>query len=266
MRKWMTWMAAFLLVVALALPTLAAEPQLGYVTDAADLLTAEEWETLEAKAEEISETYRCDVYIITVDDFTAYTNQVSVYEGAKELYQTYDLGYGTEKSGVLLLLSMAERDYSLIAYGYGNTAFTDYGKDKLADVFLDDFGDDDWYAGFSDYLQKSERMLEQARDGNPLDVGSNPAVGAVGAVISVVLGCLVSLGICSLLASSMKSARIKTEADSYIRDGSLRFTIRTDQFTHTTQSRVKIEKEEGSGSGGGTSIDSSGFSGKSGKF
>ena len=55
--------------------------------------------------------------------------------------------------------TMAERDYTLIAYGYGNTAFTDYGKDKLSEVFLDDFGDDNWYSGLSDYLDKSESML-----------------------------------------------------------------------------------------------------------
>ncbi len=266
MRKWFSVMVALLLTLSLALPTLAAEPQLNYVTDAAGLLTEEERETLECEAEEISDTYQCDVYIITVSDFLEYTTQTSVYEGAKELYRTYDLGYGAEKSGVLLLLSMAERDYSLIAYGYGNTAFTDYGKDKLADVFLDDFGDNDWYGGFSDYLQKSGSMLEAARNGNPLDVGSNPATKRVGALIAVALGCLVSLGICALLAGSMKSVGIKTEADAYIRSGSVNFTIRADQFTHMTRSRVKIEKETSSGGGGGTTIDSSGFSGKSGKF
>lgn len=266
MKKWFSIVAALVLALALALPTLAAEPQLNHVTDAAGLLTEEEWESLERKAGEISDTYQCDVYIITVSDFLEYTNQTSVYEGAKELYRTYDLGYGTEKSGVLLLLSMAERDYSLIAYGYGNTAFTDYGKDKLADVFLDDFGDNDWYEGFSDYLQKSESMLKAARAGNPLDVGSNPAIRTTGIVISVVLGCLLSLGICALLATSMKSVGIKTEADAYIREGSVRFAVRADQFTHITQHRVKIETETSSGGGGGTTIDSSGFSGKSGKF
>lgn len=266
MKKWVSWMAALLLVLALAIPARAAEPQLNHVTDAAGLLTEEEWETLERKAAGMSDTYRCDVYIITVSDFLEYTSQTGVYEGAKELYRTYDLGYGTEKSGVLLLLSMAERDYSLIAYGYGNIAFTDYGKDKLAEVFLDDFRGDDWYDGFSDYLEKCEDMLSAARAGNPLDVGSNPAIGGAGVAISIVLGCLSSLGICALLATTMKSVGIKTEADAYIREGSVRFNVRADQFTHVTRSRVKIEQQTSSGSGGGTTIDRNGFSGKSGKF
>lgn len=265
MKKWISWMAALLMVTALALPALAAEPQLNHVTDAAGLLTEEEWETLERQAGEISNAYQCDVYIITLEDFTEYTSQSSVYEGAKELYRDYDLGYGTEKSGVLLLLSMAERDYSLIAFGYGNTAFTDYGKDTLAEAFLDDFSSDDWFDGFTDYLQESETMLRAAREGTPVDADSGSSSQGAGILISIALGCLLSFGICAILARNMKSVGIKMEADSYIRDGRVNFTARADQFTHVTQTRVKIEKQSSSG-GGGTTEDRSGFSGKSGKF
>lgn len=55
----------------------------------------------------------------------------------------------------------------------------------------------------------------------------------------------------------------KTEADSYLAAGSVEITNRQDQFTHTTESRRKIEKDSG---GGGTTVDSDGFSSKSGKF
>ena len=136
-----------LLAILLPATALAAsgfeDARLGFVTDEAGLLTNDEWAALEERAEEISQRQRCGVYIILLDDFTRYTYDSSVDEAAKSLYTDYALGYGPQKSGVLLLLSMAERDYALIAYGYGNTAFTDYGKDRLADVFLDDFGDDD---------------------------------------------------------------------------------------------------------------------------
>ena len=160
---------------------------------------------------------------------------------------------------------MAERDYSLIAYGYGNTAFTDFGKDKLADTFLDDFAEDDWYAGFEDYLEKSESMLKSARAGRPLDADNDPLVRFGGLLISVGLGCLCAFLICCPLWARMKSVSVKTEADAYIRAGSVAFTAREDHFTHTTQTRVKIEKSSGGGSGG-TTVDSDGFSGISGKF
>lgn len=150
---------ALALLACFCIPAQAAqEDTVPYVCDTALLLTDEEWASLEAQAEEISQKYQCGVYFITVDDFTDYYDG-SVYEAAKAIYTANSLGWGGEKSGVMLLLSMAERDYSLIAYGYGNTAFTDYGKDKLSEVFLDDFGDDNWYSGLSDYLDKSESML-----------------------------------------------------------------------------------------------------------
>ena len=265
MKKWISLTAALVLLAVLCLPVLAAEPRLDHVTDAAGLLTDEQWETLEDKAQLISKQYQCAVYIVTLDDFTNYAATDSVYEAAKAIYREYDLGWGQDNSGVLLLLSMAERDYSLITYGYGNTAFTDFGKDKLADTFLDDFAEDDWYAGFEDYLEKSESMLKSARAGRPLDADNDPLVRFGGLLISVGLGCLCAFLICCPLWARMKSVSVKTEADAYIRAGSVAFTAREDHFTHTTQTRVKIEKSSGGGSGG-TTVDSDGFSGISGKF
>lgn len=55
----------------------------------------------------------------------------------------------------------------------------------------------------------------------------------------------------------------KTEAGAYLTAGSVVITGREDYFTHTTETRTKIEKSSGSG---GTTVDSDGFSGKSGKF
>ena len=159
---------------------------------------------------------------------------------------------------------MEERDYTLIAYGYGNTAFTDYGKDKLADVFLDDFGDDEWYNGFSDYLEKSDSMLQSARAGHPLDVDSNPLIVLAGIGISLLVGCVAAFVVTVWLSNRlMKSVSAKTKADAYLTAGNVEITGREDHFTHTTETRTKIERDSGSG---GTTVDSDGFSGKSGKF
>lgn len=263
--------SSILTVMALALllcvPALAAgfeEAELNFVTDEAGIFSEQEWSELEARAEEISQKYKCGVYIIVVDDFTDYVYDETVYEAAKTFYQEYSLGYGEEKSGELLLLSMEERDYTLIAYGYGNTAFTDYGKDKLADAFLDDFGDDEWYNGFSDYLEKSDSMLQSARAGHPLDVDSNPLIRLAGIGISLLVGCVAAFVIAVGVSDRMmKSVSAKTKSDAYLTAGSVEITGREDHFTHTTETRTKIER---SSSSGGTTVDSDGFSGKSGKF
>lgn len=260
-------LATMVLAILLCVPALATgfdAARLYFVTDEAGLLSEQEWLELETRAEEISLKYKCGVYIILLDDFTAYTNDETIYEAAKTLYREYSLGYGEERSGELLLLSMAERDYTLIAYGYGNTAFTDYGKDKLSEVFLDDFGDDNWCSGLSDYLDKSESMLRSAREGHPLDVDSNPLIVLVGIGISLLVGCVAAFVIAVWLSDRlMKSVSSKTEANAYLIAGSVEITDREDHFTHTTEIRQKIETDSGSG---GTTVDSDGFSGKSGKF
>lgn len=86
-----------LLAVSLCTPVAASgfeDAQLSFVTDEAALLTNEQRLELEQRAEEISQKYQCGVYIITVNDFTDYTYESSVYEAAKDLYREYELGYG----------------------------------------------------------------------------------------------------------------------------------------------------------------------------
>lgn len=260
-------LAVMALALFLCVPALAAgfdEAELYFVTDEAGLLSEPEWSDLEARAEEISLKYKCGVYIIAVDNFANYADGNDVVEAAKNLYREYSLGYGGERSGVLLLLSMAERDYDLLAYGYGNTAFTDYGKDQLAEKFLDNFKDDDWYGGFQDYLEKSGSMLKSAREGHPLDVDSNPLIRLDGIGISLLVGCVAAFVIAVGVSDHMmKSVSAKTKADTYLIAGSVEITGREDHFTHTTETRTKIERSSGSG---GTTVDSDGFSSKSGKF
>ena len=163
----------------------------------------------------------------------------------------------------MLLLSMDGRDYALIAYGYGNTAFTDYGKEYLEKQFLDDFSDDDWEHGCRDYLTTCADLLKQARSGQPLDRGAR--VSAVQALlVSLVLGFLLAWVICWIWKTiAAKKVAQASQAQAYLTREGLQITGRRDLYTHTTQTRRKIEK---SGSSGGTSVDRDGFSGKSGKF
>ena len=92
--------------------TAAAFP---YVLDNALLLRDSQRETLEQKAAALSEQHQCSLYIVTVEDHTQY--DYDVYEAAKGIFQYYDLGWGEEKNGVILLLSMGERDYAFTGHG-----------------------------------------------------------------------------------------------------------------------------------------------------
>ena len=107
-------------------------------------------------------------------------------------------------------------------------------------------------------------MLKSAREGHPLDVDSNPLIRLAGIGISLLVGCVAAFVIAVGVSDRMmKSVSAKTKADTYLTDGSVEITGREDHFTHTTETRTKIERSSGSG---GTTVDSDGFSSKSGKF
>ena len=256
-RKMMLFLLVLMLAAVFAMPVLAARE---YVVDDGDILTESEEQALEQMAEDISDQFGCDVCILTVYDYRDYGSG-GVRSSAEQYFTDNGLGRGSEKDGVLLMLSMAERDYALIAHGdLANGAFTDYGKEVLSEEFLDDFRYDDWYDGFCDYLDGCERLLDAAERGEPVDVSA--ANGGIFVVLLVPLA--VAAIVCGVMVAMMKTARKQTHANAYIPDGGVQITGRADRFINRTVVRQKIESS--SSSSGATRVNSGGFSGRSGKF
>ena len=265
--------ALLVLVLLLLLPVSARASQYEgvYVWDMAQLLTEDQTAKLQETAASIAENYQCGTYIVTVNDFRDYS-QISPYEAAKKIYSTMNFGVGSGKDGELLMLSMDDRDFAIIAYGsFGNAAFTDYGKEKLDEVYLDNFRNNDWFGGFSDYLTQSEYYLKMAREGTFFDVDTDPEKLAAdrmfGLLLSFIIGIVVALITCIALRAGMKTAVEAGNANVYLVPGSVKITGSRDNFVRRTTTTRHIERSSGSsGGGGGTHVDSGGFSGHSGKF
>ena len=249
----------------------ATEPQLWNVTDTVGLLTSDEDLTLEERAEEISAQYGVGIYLLILEDYAEYYDDP--YETAYELYHQNTLGEGEDRNGVILLMSMSNRKYATFFYGpKAEYAFDAYGQELMEQEFLDNFRDDDWYGGFSDYLEVCAEYLERAEAGDPVRGDYSSAGGSdAGSIVTTVLVCLgisavIALIVCLILRGKMKSVRKGTHADAYIAGG-LNLTASRDQYTHTTETRTKIETESSSGGGGGSSACSGGGgSGRSGSF
>ena len=268
--------ALYMLVISCAPFAFALDDNDDYIFDEAGLLSNEDRGELESMAEQIAAEYDFGAYVIITPDYLVY-GEDDIENCAAKFYQENNFGIGAARDGLLLLLSIGGRDYALYAYGYGNTAFTDSGKFSLADeFFLDDFRENDFYQGFADYLNGVESYLEQARAGQPVDdYGASGYRGDSGRQLTVwniltftALPCFISGLICFGMKSRMKTVRKASSAGSYIPPGGFRLRVRDDMFTHTTESRVKIQKEEhhNGHSGGGTTIRSDGGSSSSGKF
>lgn len=161
----------FLFCLVLCVGAAAAEQtgaQLSYVTDAAGLLSENENMLLEKMAESISQKYGIGVYIVTVEDYRDFHSE-GVYKATYTIYHECTMGEGPNRDGIMLLLSMDDRDWAMFCYGSRcEYAFSSYGQQKLEKVFLDNFGENDWYGGFEDYVKECSVYLEKASAGKPV--------------------------------------------------------------------------------------------------
>lgn len=124
----------FLFCLVLCVNAAAAEQtgaQLSYVTDAAGLLSENENMLLEKMAESVSKKYGVGVYIVTVEDYRDFHSE-GVYKATYTIYHECTMGEGPNRDGIMLLLSMDDRDWAMFCYGSRcEYAFNSYGQQKL---------------------------------------------------------------------------------------------------------------------------------------
>ncbi len=246
------------------------------VYDGADILTEEEEDELVAKIFSVKEKYSGTIglYIVTINSIKEY-GFTNIESCAEAWYKKNNLGEGSDCSGILLFMSMQDRDYDVCAYGaFSHTAFTDYGKQKLMEGPKSKFRNDDWYGGYVKYIETADYMIMRANENNPVDINSDmPSDFREYIPISLVIAFSLSfiIGLVTALVQKAKLNNVHTasNADSYIKMNDIRILTRSDMFTHNTVIRTPINQNNNSGNksgGGGTHINSGGFSHSSGKF
>ena len=239
-------------------------PATPYVIDDARLLTIEQRQELNTYAEKITETYGVGIYIMSVEDFHNYGEEPQIFDVLWNYYHDNSLGYGADRQGMILMLSIAERDFATFFYGEDTEyAFNGFGQAQLENYFLDDFGSDDWYDGFMDFLVASEDFMAKAAAGEP--VRDNPWSLAS---VFVLIALFASFVVTRLLWMKMANVAAQKGAARYQTADGLVLTKQVDQFLTQTVRRRKIESSDsGSGKSGSSRAHSGGGgSGRSGKF
>ena len=79
------------------------------------MLTDGEILELEQQCAYAADNYGCGIYVVTLDDFSYYDPDPLL--AAEEIYRSMEFGVGENKNGILLMLSMTERDFAMVAYG-----------------------------------------------------------------------------------------------------------------------------------------------------
>lgn len=266
------WMFVLIFpVMASEIPDIPTERQKPLLVDEAGLLSEEESSILINKLEEISQRQKNEVAVVTVNSLEGKTAEAY----ADDYYDYNGYGYGENDDGLLLLVSMGEREWAVTTYGYCHTvAFTDAGLDYISSEFRRKLSSGEYAKAFACFADLCDDFLTQAATGEPYDVDNMPKgkVSPFWLYTDLVVAFFISFGIVKGKSRNLKSVKKQESAKAYERRGSLSLRRSTDSFVNriVTQKTIRNEKNSSSGSSGGSSshISSSGRShgGTSGKF
>ena len=239
----------------------------GYIADFAGVLSASERDMLEDKASRILDDYDCEARVIIVESIGGQ----SLDSASNSYYHDNNLGYGPDRSCVILLISLEGRDMELAYWGFADYALYTYGAEKLANNYIaPQLSGNRYYAAFDIYLDMVDEYFSLAKAGAPLSARNDPEVRGrtlgVKLTVSALIALLVALAVCFTWKSQMKTARIARKADQFIPAGGFSLTGQQDMFLYRTVSRRKIERSSSTVSGGARSIRSGGGGHTSRKF
>lgn len=246
---------------------LSNERLLPRLVDNASLLTDDEANKLTEKLDNISEKHQLDVIIITVDSLEGY----GPMEFADDIYDYNGFGFGPNDDGILLLLSMEERDWAISTTGYGIIAFTDAGKKYMTDNFVKFLSKGDYYKGFEKFANLADDFVNQARTNIPYDINNLPKEinSTVGILISIIGGGLIGFIVTAFMKGKLKSVSKQRVASKYLVASSMLPLANNDLYLYSTVTRTERKKENESSRGGSTTHRSSSgktHGGSSGKF
>ena len=282
-------------VCAAASGEIPAERQKPLLVDDADLLSPDEEAALLPPLEEKSAAVGADIAVVTVND----TDGQDVENFAYDYYDYNGYGQGEDNDGVLLLISMAERDYWIVTTGYCIEAITDYGLEKIQNDFLPSLSYGNYIDAFRTFAADCETLIAAARQGNVYDLyhseddpentyggyyndASNyydgesylpqnyhPFNVGANALLALVIGFVLALITVLSMKGKLQTVRRRYEASNYVVPGSLALRANDDRFLYSTVSQTAIPQhtEDHSSHGGGfsgggshTSFGSSGVS------
>ena len=257
------------LCLCMAVPASAAETD-GFadeyyrVIDMADLLTEGERAALIDTLDNISLRQSMDVIVATTADLEGF----SPMEYADLLYDQCSFGYGKNRDGLLLLISIEDNDWYISTCGYGITAFTDAGIAYIGEQIKPDLSDGRFSDAFLTYASLCDDFITQARAGKPYDNGTLPRepLSLIWIPVSIVIGFVLAIILVGLMKGQLKTVRSQAAASSYVKAGSMKITESRDLFLYHTVTKTEKPKNNASGSSTHSSSSGTTHGGGGGKF
>lgn len=246
-------LAVFTISAVSVLPASAAEG-LPRLVDTADLLTDDEESDLSDRLDEISERQKVDIVVVTVESMDG--ESAEVY--ADDFFDYNGYGFGKERNGILLLVSMGERDWYISTTGYGITAVTDAGREYISDIFVEDLSAGNYATAFTSFAELCDDFITQAKTGEPYDIDNlpkEPFLPVENLLVAFVTAFIIALIATGIMRVQLKTVYSQSKADDYIEQGSMQLTKKNDLFLYShidRRKRVENNSTKSSDSPGGS--------------
>lgn len=251
-----------LLFVAMMIPVSAERaPRL---TDAAGLLSESEQAALISTLDEISEKHQVDVVVVTINSL----GEMTAGECAEYFYDNFGYGFGSDKSGILLLISMEERDWYITSVGFGITSVNEAGRQYISDNMLGYLSDGYYAKAFEEFALCCYYLISLAETGDPFDYDDFPKepFGVVKhLIIALIIGLVAAFIVTGSMKGKLKSVYHQTTAGNYVKNDSMKVTESRDLFLYRQVSRTEKPSDDDS-SDTHTSASGTTHSGGGGKF
>ena len=214
------------------------------VYDGADLLSDAEEKALTAQINDIISKYNVDAAIATIDS----CGYQSVDSYVEDYYDANNFGIGDTRDGVLLLISMQEREYRILSNGLANAAIPSEDIEKIRDNIVSDLSAGNYAGAFTTFLDECDYEINGEINGFPFPIAEN-------GLIAVVAGLGAAFLTTSGMKGELKSVSKQTKARNYMKKNSMKLTNSNEFFLYRTVSKQRIPQNSGSSSrsGGGSS-------------
>lgn len=219
------------------------------IYDYANLITKDEEEVLYNKVQEFINKYDMDMAIVTINS----NPKSSSMAYADDFYDYNNFGKGANKSGLLFLIDMQNRNMWISTTGDAINIYTDSRINTILDYTYDKISNEDYNGCAEQFIEKASYFANKGLTG-----GSKVVTVPKMICNSLIFAGLITIVLICIGLATHRKPKKKKEASNYITQP-LKLSKNSDTFLDKHVSKVKIETSSSSG-GSSTHSGSSGTS------
>ena len=256
MKKRIIIIALTLILAAmLAFPSFADDSIPRYYEEY-DLLSDDEEASINAKLEEMSDRLDANV-VIWVTSFFGNLDEESFIDACRKHISN---NFGYKSNGyVIMMIDLEAKETYFYIYSEGKVA-----SKAFSDEFFDDLGDDVISLMESDKCFEAMNKYADSCDEAITESQKVKYFSVTRLIIAAVIGLIIGASVTGSNKAKLKTVRSKTEANYYVREGSMTVNDSRDIYLYSKVTRTEKPRNDGSsGSSGSSHSVSSGL--KSGK-